>query len=359
MFSDIHIFQHKRSHTRLNDCIAALEWVFDTALSQNIKNIVFLGDLFHDRQKIDVLSYIKTYEVFERYLKNDIMVYLLTGNHDMFYHKRWDINSLIPLRAFKNVIVIDKPSTIQIDNFPLSFLPYTHDPITDLKKIRNNSKFKILLAHIAIHGARLNLTHDTKAEVFVEHDGDMVPVGAGEFIEWDQVFLGHYHAAQKISNNTEYIGSPLQLSYGEANDEKHIVVYDLQTKEKTYVKNTFSPLHYIIPLNEQEKYDLKGNFVKFIIDDLSAVDLVSLRNKMVTEVGVNEFEIKTTQKHEENKTAILDVQQSISKIEDLLERWTAIQFEQTKGLNLDKELALSIGKEILNIDLGNNQLPRP
>ena len=55
VFTDLHIHPHKKSSERLEDCLNALTWAFKTAKKRKISNMVFLGDLFHDRQKIDVL----------------------------------------------------------------------------------------------------------------------------------------------------------------------------------------------------------------------------------------------------------------------------------------------------------------
>ena len=55
IFSDVHIHPHKRSVGRLQDCLDALEWVFKTAEEQSVDHILFLGDLFHNRQRIEIL----------------------------------------------------------------------------------------------------------------------------------------------------------------------------------------------------------------------------------------------------------------------------------------------------------------
>ncbi|NDB86213.1 MAG: hypothetical protein EB127_26480 [Alphaproteobacteria bacterium] len=53
IFSDIHIFPHKRKNERLEDCLNVLKWVFKVSKERNIKSILFGGDFFHDRQKIE------------------------------------------------------------------------------------------------------------------------------------------------------------------------------------------------------------------------------------------------------------------------------------------------------------------
>jgi hypothetical protein len=37
LFSDIHIHKHKKSESRLADCLKCLQWVFDVARKNNIK----------------------------------------------------------------------------------------------------------------------------------------------------------------------------------------------------------------------------------------------------------------------------------------------------------------------------------
>lgn len=353
IFSDIHIHPHKRSTERLQDCLDVLDWVFKTAVERKIENVLFLGDLFHDRQRIDVLTYSKTFEVFEKYFTSNARpfdVYLLLGNHDLWHLQKWDVSSVIPLRALPGVHVIDRPCTMTIKTFnggyDVSFLPYTHNPIDDLKLIVNNSKSKVLCGHVAIDGAVWNVMAGTKAEVSIEHDGDMVKVNSNIFNGWDHVFLGHYHAQQKLDYNVEYIGSPLQLSFGEAFQHKHILIFDLDIHEKEYVRNTFSPQHFIIPESDISKYDLEHNFVTILVDDISAAKVVEIRNDLIKSHHVGSCEIKQIQKKiEDEQILIEDAKSILSNEKEMLEKYVEQQ-EKINGLNLHKNKLLEIGSKI-------------
>lgn len=342
LFSDIHIHAHRKSSERLEHCLEALRWVFDTAIERNITEVLFLGDLFHDRQKMDTYGYVKTYDVFEEYLYNNpkFNLYLLVGNHDMYFFKRWDISSVKPLRAFPTVTVIDKPCTLGIGKHAVDFLPYTHNPSQDLAKIESPAH-ELLCAHIAVDGAKLNLHYSTHSEVQVEHDGDMVIVGSNVYADWDQVFLGHYHGAQNIGTNAEYVGSPLQLSFGEAFEEKHIVIYDLDTKNKEYVKNNFSPVHFIIPAEDRSNYPLEGNYVKLLTEDLGAAEVIDLQRELESE-KVATFEIKPVPK-QIKEHLVEDAKAILYNRDEMLERYID-EVDKNSGLgNLDKEKLLSIG----------------
>jgi DNA repair exonuclease SbcCD nuclease subunit len=88
LFSDVHIHPHKKSEKRLDDCLDTLTWVFETAKKNNIKNILFGGDFFHDRSKIESLVLHKTFNILKKYLDGSINFYILLGNHDLLYFEK-------------------------------------------------------------------------------------------------------------------------------------------------------------------------------------------------------------------------------------------------------------------------------
>lgn len=352
IFSDLHIHPHKRSTDRLDDCIEALDWIFKIAIAKKIKNIVFLGDLFHDRQKIDVLTYQKTFEVFENYLcNNELNLYLLLGNHDLWHYQKMDVSSVNPLRKLPGIKVVNSPCALEIsdgtEDFFFGFLPYTHDPIEDLKVVEKDWKSKVLKeqlkvlgGHISVDGAVWNIRHNTTSDVTIEHDGDMVRVGPDIFKKWDRVFLGHYHAEQKLNSKVEYVGSPLQLSFGEAFQKKHVIIFDTNTNESQYIENEFSPKHFIINEEELDKYPLEGNFVRLEVEDIADRQMSEVRQRLVESSKVSSLEIKQLPKKEEH--IIKDAKAILYKEEEMLEKYV----EQANIEGLDKATLIKIGNSI-------------
>lgn len=346
IFSDLHIHAHKKKYERLQDCLDALVWVFETAKSHKIKNIIFCGDLFHDRQKIELPTYHKTFETFQKYLTAESApeIWLLIGNHDMWFSNKWDVSSVFPLASIKGVHVIDKPCTQQIDGHELSFLPYTHNPIQDLKQIYSMADYKVLFGHCAVDGAVWNVRAGTLADVSIEHDGDMLKVTPDVFDEYDRVFLGHYHGEQKLSKKVEYVGSPLQLSFGEAFERKHVIIYDLESHKREYIENEFSPQHFIIPESDVDKIKLENNFVRLMVEDITDVSLIDKKNEIVGK-KVASLEIK--QKPKEIKAemqTVADVQSIIARSGEMLEKYVELKNPD----NLDKSVLLDIGQDICN-----------
>jgi len=347
LFSDIHIHAHKRSSERLQDCLDVLDWVFKTAQDNEIENILFVGDLFHDRQKIDVFTYQKTFDVFCKYFPGKMNIWLLLGNHDLWHHQKWDVSSVNPLGSIDGVTVVNSPTTIKISGQEISFLPYTHDPEGDLKKLNNNSKTRILCGHVAIDGAVWNVMAGTKAEVSIEHDGDMKKVTRDVFDGWDHVFLGHYHAQQKLDYNVEYIGSPLQLSFGEAFQHKHVIIFNSENGDKQYIRNTFSPQHFIIPAKDISKYSLNKNFLRIMVNNLAASEVVEMRSEILTNNVVGSLEIKQVEKdHSTEEMTIEDAKAILFKETEMISKYVG-QEEHAGNLGeLDKDKLLEIGNKI-------------
>lgn len=352
IFSDLHIHPHKKSSERLDDCLEALDWVFRTAKKRKISNLVFLGDLFHDRQKIDVLTYQRTFEVLHRHLSGgEFSLTLLLGNHDLWHNQRLDVSSVNPLRTLPGVKVVDSPSVHEIsdgtEDFHMGFLPYTHSPAEDLNKVEKEWKSlvkddqrRILGGHIAVDGALWNLRHGTLSDVSVEHEGDMVRVGPEIFRRWQRVFLGHYHAAQKMDDTVEYVGSPLQLSFGEADQTKHIVVYDTLQDSMEYIVNDFSPKHLIVNEDQIEESDLKGNFVRLEVENLASSHVHKVRDELVNSKGVSTLEIKQRAVNEAH--VITDAKAIIRNEDEMIERYV----EQAAPEGLDRDTLIKVGTEI-------------
>lgn len=347
IFADLHVHNHKGQVDRLQNCVDVLDWVFQQAKINNCEYIFFLGDLFHERSKIDVLNYLRTFEVFMKHMIDDAsqrQVFLLVGNHDMYHKERWDVSSVKPLSAIPNVHIIQSPLTKEIGGCRINWLPYTNNPLEHIAKFKQEMG-DILLGHIAVHGALLNTSYGTRSDVVVEFDSDMIPVDANLFSEWKMVFLGHYHAAQKFNDKVEYVGSPLQLNFGESFQQKQIIVLDLRTLEKTYIFNDFSPKHLIVSPDDIENsaYDLNGNFIRIVVNDIGNKDLVDLKQKIIKENQVLTLDLKQRDKSAKDDTTIIDdIQSILHNTEEVIRRYV-----EENNTSLDKCLLMEVVKKCL------------
>lgn len=353
LFSDVHVHAHKDSVDRLQDCLDVLNWVFEESKKHNCEYIFFLGDLFHERAKIDVKNYLKTFEVFMKHMIQNTAnqdMYLLVGNHDMYHKERWDINSVKPLSAIPRVHIVETPQQIILGGRKIDWMPHTDNPVKELNdlKERNNGAGDILLGHMAVHGALLNLSYGTKADVIVEHDNDMVPVDASIFSDWLMTFLGHYHGAQKITDSAEFVGSPLQLNFGESFQDKHIIILDLETLEKTYIQNNFSPKHFLVTPRDiqDENYKLDSNFVRVTVENnMTHKEKIDLKKQLYQNHSFLTLDIKTEEKKIENHEEAMETAQLVMlNIQDFLKEY---MIEKGVPEGISPERLLAIGNRCL------------
>lgn len=350
IFSDLHLHSHKKNVSRLQDCLQVLEWVFYETVKNECEDILFLGDLFHERSKIDILNYLRAFEAFFGFYSKhpEINIWLLVGNHDMYHKERWDVNSVKPLSAIPNVNIIESPQTVEIQGVKVDFLPHVENPLKELDKLkagRSKKDLQLFLGHLAIHGATLNTVYATTADVIVEHDDIMEYVEAERFTDWNQTFLGHYHAPQVLTGDgsVEYVGSPLELSYGEAYQDKHIIVFNMDTFQKEYIDNDFSPKHLMISPEQIDQVDLDRNFVKVIMEDTSSKDLVDIRKKL-KEKNVADLQFKAKEKKKEDAQEIEDAKAILYKSNEMLDEYVKA-VGTPAGVDYNK--LMDIGKQIL------------
>jgi DNA repair exonuclease SbcCD nuclease subunit len=350
LFSDIHIHPHKKSEDRLNDCLLCLVWVFETAKKHNIKNIIFGGDFFHDRTKIESIVLHETFSILKKYLDGSINFYVLLGNHDLWYFEKTSISSVTAVSALPNVYIIDKPKQIIIEGISWHFVPFTHNPIEDIDLLSIlNPQDSFFLGHLAVDGAKLNSKGST-ADVEIEHDGEMTKVSPNIFSKYKHAFLGHYHNAQTISENTEYIGSPLQLSFGELEDKKNIIILEFIENDYivNYVANDFSPQHFEGDLETIMKIDpqlLKKSFVSLIVEDEDKEE-INKKIKLLESQGVSSVKIKKNiiDKNQNNELKQIEIAKEILSQSDKMVK----KFVEITMTELNKDLLISCGLDIIN-----------
>lgn len=352
IFSDLHLHNHKDRVDRLHNCIDVLNWVFDEAAKNSCEYIFFLGDLFHERAKIDVRNYLKTFEVFMNHMIRDAAdrdMYLLVGNHDMYHKERWDVNSVKPLSAIPRVHIVETPQQMVLGGRKIDWMPHTDNPVKELAALKkaNGGAGDLLLGHMAVHGALLNIHFGTKSDHIVEYDNDMIPVDAAVFDDWQMTLLGHYHGAQMVSDKVEYVGSPLELTFGEAFQDKHLLVLDLDTLEKEYICNDFSPRHLIITPKdiEHENYNLDGNFVRITVDAMSHKDLIDLKRDISLNHKVLSLDTKQNErKANEDQIVMENVKAVLLDIEQMLKKYIT---ERGVPEGLSEDRLLSVGRKCL------------
>ena len=109
-----------------------------------------------------------------------------------------------------------------------------YDTVAEIAKKRQN-KYRqnvplIATGHLSIAGGK-TITDDGVREIYI---GSIECVRSDIFSPcFDYVALGHYHIPSVISDSVRYCGSPIPMGFGEANQQKNVVIVNFENGNKT------------------------------------------------------------------------------------------------------------------------------
>lgn len=253
-----------------NDSVAFLDYfekfydqVFFPTLDQNgITTVLILGDTFDRRKYVNFYALDRAKKMFFDKLQNrNIEVHMLAGNHDTYFKNTNEVNSPdLLLREYDNINVIDKPTTIEIDNVPICMMPWICPDNYDASmKEMKDTKAEICMGHFEISGFSMYRGMES-------HDG----LGKEAFDKFDLVFSGHYHH-KSDDKHIYYLGNPYELTWQDYNDPRGFHLFDLTTRGLQFFQNPyrmFSRIEY----DDKEKepidlraLDLQGLYVRLVV----------------------------------------------------------------------------------------------
>jgi len=332
IFSDLHLHPHQQNWRRVDDGLNILDWIHKTCIEQDIKTVFFLGDFFHTRDKLYTMVMSKAIRKMDIFSKSNIEIIMLVGNHDLPLKNTTKHHNLsMFLNQFK---IVDGPCVWEGNKANIYMLPYiesidkTKWALQEIEKLREKNKVNMLFGHFDIFSAKMGNT------VSLSPFG-LKPDQLSK--NWDYVISGHYHSYQKIRQNVWYVGSPLQQNFGEVGQTKGIIIYD--NGNFSFYENTFSPKFVDVHENNFTEEEVRGNFVRLFISDLSKVD--EIRNTLVYEMGA--LKVADVKPIVEGENAIFDKKWDNKKdIAMLADEWV-----DRSEVSLDKSKLKLLGKDII------------
>lgn len=255
--SDIHFGVRKNSDILLNGCVSFFKEQFiPYCLEHSIKTLIIPGDIFDNRVSLNVKTVDATRSLFVDMLDVFDNIYIIAGNHDLYYNTTTDVNSISFLHDIdrNKIHIIDFPRLELIDNKKFVMIPW----------IVNDKKFKdfiqeetgdFLIGHFDLYGFKMN-----GASGYSEHGYD-----TSIFKNFKKVITGHYHSrsVRKV-DGTEfvYVGTPYQMNRGDIGEQRGFMILDTDTMEHEFIDNIVSPKFVKMEFPTKFKCkEIKNNFI--------------------------------------------------------------------------------------------------
>ena len=225
------------------------------------------GDWNHVRESTNVRLWNSSLDIADALSKTfNKGVYIILGNHDVYYKDRTDTHSLKGFdRMFKNFKIFEEPEILRINGkHKFLMLPWIEN-VDEISRvvIEHSGKVDYILCHSDIKGFRLNKW--TK----LEHGLEMSTLKT-----FKRIYSGHIHIRQE-SENSLYVGTPYHMDRGDRGNTKGSYVLDFSSGEleERFVENTESPqyvkydMYDVLNLNLEELSKMfRNNFVDIMID---------------------------------------------------------------------------------------------
>jgi DNA repair exonuclease SbcCD nuclease subunit len=240
---------------------------FPVLEEHGIDTVLILGDTFDRRKYVNFFTLKRTREMFfDKLYAKGIQVHMLAGNHDTYFKNTNDVNSVdLLLQEYNNINVISKPTNINVKNTNICMVPWVcPENYNDCISVMSDTDADICMGHFEIAG-------------FAMYRGMPSQEGLSRelFRKFDFTFSGHYHH-RSAADGIHYLGNPYELTWQDYNDDRGFHIFDLNTRDLTFIKNPNVMFHRII-------YDDKVESITEINDK----DLSKYTNTYVKVVVVN------------------------------------------------------------------------
>jgi len=260
---------------RLHSIKQTLDEMAIYCIDNKIENFIIGGDLLHGKSIIYARAQNIMLEFFKKY--QSLNFYVIDGNHDISGKGIDVVSALKSLETIDNVKWISFNETFRLPDEDILFIPYSYN----LSEIIKGHEANILISHFGLSEGMLNSGMSIVSDVSMKDlEG-----------RYKLALLGHYHRPQEILRDNisfYYVGSPIQLDWGEKNDEKRFLIVDTDTLNvqsiplknyKKYIEIEVNTNNVDDVLKSANEARDAGNHVKIIMTETT--DITKIQKEFV------------------------------------------------------------------------------
>ena len=331
-FTDIHFGLKGNSRVHNDDCEAFIHWFIEQAKAHSCETCIFLGDWHHQRSATNVSTMNYTVSNMERLGQAFEKVYVMMGNHDLFYRDKREINSMEFIRNFPNIIMVNK----WIEDDDVALIPWIVGD--EWKKIANMKK-KYIFGHFELPYFKMNAMIDMP---------DVGTIKTEHFTNCGKVFSGHFHTRQQNKNIT-YMGNAFPHNYADAGDDERGMMVLEWDGEPKYINWPDMPRYRNIKISDLLKNadDLLGKnmYVRVALD----IKISYEEANFIRETFIDKYQLRELQLIPEQ---IDQAQQPLVEVQkfDSVDQIVLKQLEGVDSETYDKKILMAIYG---NLDVNN------
>jgi len=269
VMGDIHFGMRRNSSLFHSILMKSLSWFLGSV--KKTDSVVILGDIFDSRSSVDFKVLNDAIGFINAMSKKCKDIYILVGNHDLYY-KETDLNNVnCRFLKSKKVHIVHEISEIEIQEQKCLFIPWV-DNMENKNKATDmlQNKYDLVFGHMDTIGL-----YGTK-------EPDELMFSPEDFGTNDKVISGHFHKRNQ-RGVVNYIGAFINQTFNDVGDTKGYINCD--KGEITFVNGICPKFEYITIPNsggflkgfelaqDAEKENVRnrvaGNIIKLILNEYS------------------------------------------------------------------------------------------
>jgi len=233
VFTDIHYGLKQNSKLHLEDCHRFVDWFIAEAKARGAETCIFCGDWSHHRASVNIQTMNASIKDLKKLNDNFEQVFFITGNHDLYFKDKRDLNSVEYARDLSNFTMVDE--IIVKDD--VAIIPWLNgDEWKKLPKI----KCKYMFGHFEFPHFKMNAMVEMP-----DHGG----IKATDLTNPEYIFSGHFHKRQ-YKNNVHYLGNAFPHNYADVWDDERGAMFLTWGEEPIYVNWSECPKYRTMLLSE-------------------------------------------------------------------------------------------------------------
>ena len=276
-FTDLHVGLKSNSLQHNTDCINFVDWFIEKAKKENCDTCFFLGDWHHHRATVNIQSLSVSIQLLEKLSNAFNQVFMIPGNHDLYYRDRRDIHSVEWAKHLPNVTIVN-------DWFSKDDVTIAPWLVQDDHKKISKLNGKYLFGHFELPTFLMNAMIKMP-----DHGG----IKQENMVGFEKVFSGHFHKRQ-ARGNVWYIGNAFPHNYADAGDDARGMMILEWDKEPAFYSWPRQPLFRVYNLSDvlenPEGLLLIDSHVRVHLDiDISYEEANFLRETLIPEHKLREM----------------------------------------------------------------------
>jgi len=286
-FTDIHYGLKQNSRQHLKDCHDYVDWFIAEAKAREAETCIFLGDWHHHRASVNVATMNATIKDLKKLNDAFETVYFITGNHDLYYREKRELNSVEFARDLENFVMVD-------DHFIKDGVAIVPWLIGDEFKKVQKYDVKYMFGHFELPYFKMNAMVEMP-----DHGG----IKAEHLSGPEYVFSGHFHKRQ-YKNNIHYIGNAFPHNYADAGDNERGAMFLTWGEEPQYVNWPECPKYLLLGLRQlledPDKYLDNTTHARIKLDiPISYEEANFIRETFAEKYSVREIQLLPVKEEEE------------------------------------------------------------